>query len=413
MMPYSWDQLNELLDAHAGVAYILSLDLFRENAGDLLAAFRRYYPNTNLGYSYKTNYLPVLCAEADKLGMYAEVVSGMEYAIACKCGVKEDRIIFNGPSKNESELTAAFVGNARVNIDSLDELDTISRILAQHKDLHVKVGLRCNLDLQWKGRASRFGISDANGDLKIAVDFVRRIPNATLSGLHCHFSFDRSAQSYRQRTTKMVELAQRFFPDALPEYLDIGGGFYGPMPESLREHFSHKIPSYEEYAEAIAQVIVEEYGVADAPELILEPGVGLVGNVMEYACRVEAVKAMPGRNLAVTSGSVGHLKIVSNDVNLPMTVLSHPSEATITAGKEPIDVVGFTCLEHDTLQFGYLGKIRRNDILLFSNVGAYSFVTSPPFIRTTPSIVMSGAESGWETLMQRTTVDQLLTQFTW
>jgi diaminopimelate decarboxylase len=412
-MPYSWNQLNDLLDSYDGAVYILDMAAFRRNVSDFLASFRNYYPNTNIGYSYKTNYLPALLVEADHLGLYAEVVSGMEYQMARLCGLPHERIIFNGPVKSKGELTEALTGGARVNADSLDELETIAGILAGHQGQNVSLGLRCNLELRWKDRPSRFGLSEANGELQRAVVLVRSMPNATLAGLHSHFSYDRSVESYRERTLKMIDIARRYFPDSRPDYLDLGGGFVGPMPPALRAQFNRPMPDFAAYAEAIATALAAEYGTGDGPELILEPGVGLVGDVLSYACRVEAVKTMPDRRLAITSGSVGQMKIVNNDINLPISVLTPATEPTKTADR-PTDIVGFTCLEHDLIYRDYMGTIRKGDILLFSNVGAYSLVTSPPFIRTTPPVVTMAAESdGWTLLMRPTTVDQLLAPFIW
>jgi diaminopimelate decarboxylase len=413
-MSYDWEQLNALLEDAGGAIYIAKPDVFVRNVENMLGAFRQFYQNTQLGYSYKTSYLPALCIEADRRGLYAEVVSGMEYDMALALGVPHERIIFNGPAKHMKEVSKALLGGARLNVDSLHEVELIREVAARHPDLTVAVGLRCNLDMQWKGRTSRFGLSDANGDLQLAGKLLRELPNITLSGLHCHFSFDRSADSYRQRAGCMLQLARQLFTDYPPQYLDLGGGFFGPMPESLREQFSVDPPGYADYAEAIAPQFLHEYGAEDGPELILEPGIGLVADTMEYACRVDTLKQMPGRRVAVTHGTVEHLKIVPNEINQPVSILRpHSSQGAIadcSAEGQPIDMVGFTCLEHDVLFRNYYGPLSAGDIALFSSVGAYSFVTAPPFIRTTPPIVMRDG-GGWKTLMKKAQVSQLLSAF--
>lgn len=42
------------------------------------------------------------------------------------------------------------------------------------------------------------------------------------------------------------------------EYLSIGGGFFGVMPQELSEMLQLKVPSLREYAEAISKVLLEE-----------------------------------------------------------------------------------------------------------------------------------------------------------
>ncbi len=411
-MTHTFDQLDDLLDTCGGSAYILLPDRFAANVDAFLGAFRAHYPHTNLGYSYKTNYLPALCVEAHRRGLYAEVVSGMEYEIARACGVPHDRIIFNGPVKTEAELDTALTGGARVNADSLDELATIATVVSQHPDRRFSIGLRCNLEMAWQGRASRFGLSDANGDLRRAAEAAGAMPNVRLAGLHCHFSYDRSAASYARRMAMMIEIAERLWPHAPPDYLDLGGGFCGPMPPALREQRPDEPPTFTDYADAVAPRLVEAYGTDDGPELILEPGVGLVADTMSYACRVQTTKRFPGRNVAVTAGSVDHLKIVANEINLPMGVLRSAQPAS-TDPPAPIDVVGFTCLEHDLMYRDCEQSISKGDILVFDNVGAYSFVTASPFIRTTPPIVTGASGGGWRTLMRQTPATEFIARFNW
>ena len=45
------------------------------------------------------------------------------------------------------------------------------------------------------------------------------------------------------------------------------------------------------------------------------------------------------------------------------------------------DFVGYTCLEHDVLYNDYNGEIAVGDYIVFDNVGGYSNVSKPPFIR--------------------------------
>ena len=409
-MKYSWQQLNSLLLESGGAVYILNLETFKKNVNSFLGSFRQFYKNTFLGYSYKTNYLPKLCAVANNMGIYAEVVSGMEYEIALKCGVYPENIIFNGPVKYEFELLKAFVGNSIVNVDSLDELETIKSILSSRADLEATIGLRCNLELKFGSRSSRFGLNDVNGDLEKAANIIESTHNANLAGLHCHFSFDRSAESYSDRAFKMVDIAKRIFKKNPPQYLDLGGGFCGPMNSSLSNQFSVKPPNFLDYAKAITSVLSSEYGTENGPKLILEPGVGLVGNVMEYACKVEILKNMADQKFAVTSGTIDHIKILPNKINLPVSLYSKKNIKK-QKNDQLIDIVGYTCLEHDVLYYNFPWSLTCDDILVFENVGAYSFVSSSQFIKTTPPIVMSNGNLEWKTLKIRLSSEDLFSQF--
>lgn len=401
-------RLDALLADCGGAAYVCELDRLGANVSRFLGAFQRAYAPTRLAYSYKTNYLPALCREADRLGLLAEVVSGMEYEWALLCGVPAQRIVFNGPAKTAPEIARALSEGALVNVDSLGEARLVAGQAARI-DAPARVGLRCNLDLNWNGRSSRFGIAEAGGELAQAWRLLRAVPNIRIEGLHCHTSFDRSAASYRRRTERLVALAGSLFQHESPRFIDIGGGFFGPMPPELATQFDAPPPSPEDYAAAVGEVMASAFVSSGGPELWLEPGVGLVGDVLSYACRVEQVKTMAGRRVAVSSGASHDIRIVPNRYNPPLRVLRGP-RADGAALAAPLDLVGHTCLEHDVIVRDGAQDLAVGDIVVLSNVGAYSMVVSPNFIRTSPPVV-AWRDGGWQLLRRRLSAQELMAQF--
>ena len=89
--------ITNLREEYGDAFYLLDSEQFQKNFIELRDTFRSIYPNFNIAYSYKTNYTPKFCKLVDKMGGYAEVVSEMEMEIALRCGVKHNRIIWNGP----------------------------------------------------------------------------------------------------------------------------------------------------------------------------------------------------------------------------------------------------------------------------------------------------------------------------
>lgn len=409
---YTWHRINSMLDQHGGVVYVFHEHKFSHNVASLQDAFQQHYSNFNIGLSYKTNYLPKICKIADQKGLYAEVVSGMEYQIARALGVSGHKIIFNGPGKSEVEIRDAFNDGALVNIDSLSEALLIQRITMNAPLGLKRVGLRCNLDLQWKGRESRFGLSEQSGELGKAVEILHHCEGVRLEGLHCHTSFDRSAESYERRMKRLIELADSIFTDDPPRFIDIGGGIFGPVPEDLASQFAIQPPSYEDYAQAICSPLIDRYG-SNGPELIIEPGVGLLANVMDYVFRVDHVKQVGNRWFAVTTGAAHQIKIVPNEVNPSTSVYPAPEgpSSQIVSGTG-VDLVGFTCLEHDVIYRGFSSMLKQRDVLVSCNVGAYSMVISSDFIRATPP-VLEYQDGEWQLLRKRLSVDKLLELYKW
>ena len=59
----------------------------------LQKALHQYWPNSVIGYSYKTNTLPWVIDYFYKQGCYAEVVSDDEYRLGKHMGVQLDRFV--------------------------------------------------------------------------------------------------------------------------------------------------------------------------------------------------------------------------------------------------------------------------------------------------------------------------------
>lgn len=85
--------MKQLEKKYGSSFYILNMKKLRDNYQKIYHAFKSKYKNFVIGYSYKTNYLPILCKELSVLGAHAEVVSRLEYDLAIKIGVEPEKII--------------------------------------------------------------------------------------------------------------------------------------------------------------------------------------------------------------------------------------------------------------------------------------------------------------------------------
>jgi diaminopimelate decarboxylase len=177
-MKLSWCDFERLEREYGESFFILDICRFEQNYTEFVRAFRSIYANTNLGYSYKTNYLPKLCQTASALGGYAEVVSQMEYELALSIGVPPQRIIFNGPLKPQAVLEQAILAGSIVNLDCLEEVEIVAELARKSPTQQIEVGLRCNFDLG-NDRISRFGFDVAAGDLDFYCRSQYRVIRAT------------------------------------------------------------------------------------------------------------------------------------------------------------------------------------------------------------------------------------------
>lgn len=352
--------------------YLLDSQQYKSNFMELRDTFRSIYPNSNIAYSYKTNYTPTFCKIVNELGGYAEVVSEMELELALRIGVPYNRIIWNGPIKNAKKLEDFLVAGGTDNIDSVEELEIVRNIAGKHKDKILNIGIRCNYDVN-DGVVSRFGFDVEGDDFKQVLAFVTSTPNVHFINFQCHFA-KRQIEYWPARAKGMIELIER--TGIIPERIDIGGGLFGKMEDSLKAQFKSEIPDYHAYAEVAATVFAEYFADKEyKPELLIEPGSAVVGDCMKFVGTIKTIKNVRGKWIATVLGS---------QKNISMTGINPPIEI-ISMGKEQkdytnLDLVGFTCIEGDVLYSNYTGKLAHGDAIVISNCGSYSLVMKPPFI---------------------------------
>ena len=364
--------INELRKEYGDAFYLLDSEQYRNNFLELRDTFRKIYPNFNIAYSYKTNYTPKFCKIVNELGGYAEVVSEMELEIALRVGVKPNRIIWNGPIKNPKKLEEFLVAGGTDNIDSVEELEVVKNIAERYPDKTLNLGIRCNYEVN-DGVVSRFGFDVDSEGFKNVLAFVTSTPNVHFINFQCHFA-KRQIEYWPARAKGMVELIDRL--GIVPERIDIGGGLFGKMADSLKAQFTNEIPDYKAYAEAAARVFAEYFADKDVkPELLIEPGSAVVGDCMKFVGTVKTIKNVRGKWFATILGS---------QKNISMTGINPPMEVIAMGGEqkeyENMDMVGFTCIEGDVLYHNYNGKLAHEDAIVISNCGSYSLVMKPPFI---------------------------------
>ena len=368
--------LNSLSCRFGNAFYLLESESFEQNYKDLTAAFKTYYPKFNIAYSYKTNYTPKLVQIVDRFGGYAEVVSEMEMEIALRAGVKPDHIIWNGPVKNGKKVKELLLTGGTVNIDSIYEIDNIRSIAESHPDHKLNVGVRLNYDV---GDAvlSRFGFDVDGEDFNTVLLFIKNTPNIHLINLQAHFA-KRAPEYWTARAVGMLKAYDRVVAEygLKPERLDIGGGIFGKMPESLRSQLGIGEITYDDYASRAAMVFADHFkDESDAPYLFIEPGSAVAGDCMRFVSRIETIKTVRGKTIATVIGSQKNISM--NGINPPIEIVAG-GEARSTV--ENADIVGFTCIEGDVLQKDYTGLLGVGDYIVIGNCGSYSLVMKPPFI---------------------------------
>lgn len=399
-MKINSEVIKNLRNKYGEAFYLLDSKKFKNNFLELKKAFVSIYPNFNIAYSYKTNYTPKLCKIVNELGGYAEVVSEMEAELAIRCGVDPSHIIWNGPIKNPEKLKEYLLKGVTVNIDSISEAEYI-REIALKAEKTLNVGIRCNYDVK-DGVVSRFGFDIDSDEFSKCLNIVTKTTNLHFVNFQCHFA-KRQVEYWTARAKGMIKLIDRI--GVIPERIDIGGGLFGKMEDSLKAQFSSVIPDYKDYAEAAATVFADYFkDKGKTPELLIEPGSAVVGDCMKFVGTVKTIKNVRGKYMASVLGSQKNISM--SGVNPPMEVI-HMSEGKVYTD---LDFVGFTCIEGDVLYKNYSGNLAVDDAIVISNCGSYSLVMKPPFIL--PNFpVLDICESEIEVIKRAETFDDIFHTF--
>lgn len=374
-------------DKYGDSFYIFKRKKLKSNFYEMSSAFQRIYPNTVFGYSFKTNYTPAICMDLLKLGCYSEVVSPMEVDLALRLNKGSSKIIFNGPCKTYESIKLVINAGGIINLDSLYDFELVEEVISKENIENARLGLRCNFSLKKSDSSnyseSRFGMDVEGKEFHKMIFDISKNKKMSLSSLHCHMPF-RTIHSFEERVRNMLDLVDRYGLEKI-EFLNFGGGMYGPMPKELADSLDKEIPSYEDYANVIGNAMVEKFG-RDGPGIILEPGTALVADVFDFCTKVISTKRIGSKNIAIVSGSIFDFATNSRSTKLPFDLIQESNNKKDNP-KEKWKIVGYTCIESDVLTEQFHGNVNTGDFIKYKNTGSYSIVMRPPFIKPSFAIV--------------------------
>lgn len=360
-------------------SFVIDVPLLERFTDRFSQAMAAYWPNSILGYSFKTNSLPWLVAFMRDRGAWAEVVSDAEYELALELGYTADRVVFNGPYKSRERLRSALLGGSIVNLDAKRDVAWTIELAREQPEREFGVGLRVNWDLESRcpgestfgEQKSRFGFSPENGELDQAISELQSA-GVRVAGLHVHRnSRTQSLNVYRAAATVAAEIIVSRGLDL--DWIDIGGGFFGSEDGS---------PTFDDYMQVIREVLEPVIDI-DRTCLITEPGGALVAVPFEFHASVVDIKTIEGQTLVVTNASRTNID--------PLLRKDKPYDLEIqTQGTEVLPeqvLCGFTLVEGDRMMtLRDHPALELDDRITFFKVGAYTLALQPLFIEYLPAV---------------------------
>jgi diaminopimelate decarboxylase len=346
-------------------------------------AVRDAFPDPWLrAFSVKANDVAAIVARIGELGLDANVVSRGEWAIARRAGLPNERITLEGAGKTDGDLRAAVRAAADgrplrwIAIESLDEARALVRIAGRSLGgasldvlfrLNPEVAPETLRELAVGAAGSKFGMTA--DELSEAVELVGAAPGLVPRGVHLHVGSQlRAVDAWRDAVRRgLAVVALLGGTRARFDTLDVGGGF--PIlprgdgaPDPAR--FARELPA-----------LLDGIPADRRPQrLAIEPGRALVARAGYLVARVLHVRDRGGRQVVLDTGMTELIRPALYDAWHEITALTSLGRPLDRApvGLEPARVEGPICESTDHLGEHQLPALRRGDLVVIRDAGAYS-----------------------------------------
>lgn len=289
---------SDLVEPDLGAVVFHDLDLLDARLDELTAAFPA---GTLHAVAIKANALVAVLRRCVERGAGLEAASWEEVALAVAAGCEPSRIVYDSPAKTRTEIGRALRAGVHVNADSLDELDRIIEVRAEHPESTATVGLRVNPAVgggsipatSVASPSSRFG--ERVGEALAEALATRARGRPWLRGLHSHVG----SQGMPVETLVAATRVLSDFRDEVHRHLgrfqfdvvDVGGGATTNYTGEEAVDPADLVARYREAAPAL---------FADDTTLVTEFGRAVQANCGWALNRVEYVNLSLDQPVAVT-----------------------------------------------------------------------------------------------------------------
>ncbi|WP_428250083.1 type III PLP-dependent enzyme [Ferrovibrio sp.] len=241
---------------------VVDVDIVEQNYMTL----RRLLPLAKVFYATKANPAEEIVRRLADMGSSFDVASMGEIDLCLSQGVTADRISYGSTIKKRSDIAAAFEKGVRLYaFDSEAELLKLADV-APGSRVFCRVLMECE-GAEWP-LSRKFGCSP-----RMAADLLVQARRLGLEPYGISFHVGSQQTDLGQWDKAVAQVAQMFTilqeADVELRMINLGGGF----PARYRSD----VPMLEAYAKAISDAMTKHFG-NKLPEMIIEPGRGLVGD---------------------------------------------------------------------------------------------------------------------------------------
>ncbi len=368
-----------IIDQELTAIGVMDLDALKKTVDDVYQAFPSNFFHT---FAVKANALVKVLASLREYGMGAEVASPGELLIARTAGYNTEDIIFDSPAKTLQDLRTCIENGISINIDNLQELARVDRLVRDFPNTKSVIGFRVNPQIgagkigstSTATATSKFGYALADGDNRQRlIEIYQARP--WLKSIHTHTGSQGCELTLMASGIKIItDLAEEineFIGNQQVTRLDIGGGL--PVNFSSDEIK----PSFKDYAELLEAEVPLLF--TDKYQVKTEFGRAIVAKNGVIITRVEYTKNSGGRHIATTHAGA---QILTRTAFLPkswpirVTGYTARGEERTEQNSEVVttDVAGPCCFSGDLICVNQqLPKLDVNDYVMVHDTGGYYF----------------------------------------
>ncbi|MFW9936555.1 MAG: alanine racemase [Candidatus Thorarchaeota archaeon] len=361
---------DKILDISELPIMIFLENRIRENVRNFNETFRKVFSNFQGFYSFKANFLPEICQIIHSEGVGAELVGILELNLALKLGFPSNKIIVGGPYLS-NELIEESVRNEvkEIIIYNLKDIERINKTAIKFKKLQ-NICLRINSQ---KYR-SKLGVELSDRNLKYLNSLSRKLKNVKFTTILSHYTTQmNNLDQYKKNIKNIAQTLQILNKQKiLIENVNLGGGF----PEASIMHKSQ-----------LEQIAIQMKNILDSYELnynniYFEPGRYFVGDAGVFLTSI--TKVTNNRWIFLNIGNNICPKFARNSLRFyNASKINYPH-------KYKTSIAGIMPTDQDVLakDFFLTEKLDEQDIILITNVGAYTLTFSNRFPYILPKIFL-------------------------
>jgi len=362
--------VNDILRNSTTPLMIFLENRIRDNINSFCRVFKSVFKNFQCFYSFKANFLPEICKIIQSEGIGAELIGLPELNLALKLQFPPKKIIVGGPYLPHDLIEKCIKENIKeIIVYNLNDLIQINSIA---KNYHKIQNICIRINSQKFG--SKLGIVLDKSKLIKLTNLVKECENIRLTTILSHYSTQmNNFGQFKKNIESLIENIKILSDAGINvENINLGGGFPEAviMPETQLREIANNIYSVLSNSEF------------NFKNIYFEPGRYFIGDAGIFLAKI--IKVSEDRWIFLDIGN--HICPKFARCSLRFYNASKINEPH----KFKTSIAGIVPTDQDVLAKNYFftKDLKENDIVMVTNVGAYTLTFSNRFPYTLPKIIL-------------------------